>query len=282
MILMADQAAVTEDNGDSDDGGGPAPEDGEVSIDAIDDSELLEEHLREIANEYKPAIKYNSLQAAVDAWLQKYPSGTKSLEILNVNTGVVEAAYQASRQMGPRSIYKLFYLYDAYAQVDAGQDDPTQPYAGQTLATCLDVIVRYSNNPCAEAMYDDPARSARVAQLIAKLGLANTRADGLVTSAQDVVKLLQYYYRHPEWSENSWQKFRETALNQPYNYRKGLPSGFEVARVYDKAGWGGAVYNDAAMVELSDGRRYVVVVLTDGIGYAALRDLGVMLERTML
>lgn len=241
-------------------------------IDKINGEQIEEKAWAALASSYKASARYASLQEAVNMWLKAYRHGAVGLEIYDVNAQEVVASYDANRRMGPRSIYKLFYLYDAYAQIDAGKDDPNQYWAdGKTLEVCLDNMVRYSNNPCAEAMIDDPGRSARVAQLIAQLGLANTQSDGLNTSAHDVSKLLQYYYAHPEWSESSWQKFRETALNQPYTYRKGLPSGFATATVYSKAGWGGTAYNDAAMVELPSGQRYIVVVLTEDTGYEALR-----------
>lgn len=156
-----------------------------------------------------------------------------------------------------------------------------------SLGTCLDVMIRYSNNPCAEKMYNELERRARVGQLVQRLGLTGTAGDGLLTTAHDVSRLLQYFYAHPEWSEVTWQKFRESALNQPYMYRKGLPSGFSVASVYDKAGWGNGdggpyVYNDAAMVEFANGRRYIVVVMTTQTNYMVIRELGAMLERVML
>lgn len=232
-------------------------------------------------------IEPETLQEAVDVWLASYRHGDVGIEVLDVDNRAVVARYRENARMRPRSLYKLFYYYDAYAQVDAGADDLNQDYAdGKNLATCLDAMIRYSNNPCAEKMYNDPVRQGRVGQLIQHLGLSGTQADGLMTTAHDMAVLLQYYYAHPGWSESSWQKFRESALNQPYNYRKGLPSGFRQAAVYDKAGWGtdGAgvsVYNDAAMVEIG-GRRYIVVVMTTQTNYAAIGALGGLLESVML
>lgn len=51
------------------------------------------------------------------------------------------------------------------------------------------------------------------------------------------------------------------------HFKEGIPAGLPVGTtVYHKTGWvGGLVYHDAAVVELSAGRRYVLVVLTGGI-----------------
>lgn len=252
-----------------------------------------------ISSDYKRLAPRNinqliNLQPVVEQWARSYFYGQAAVEVFDVDYGTVVASYNSNVSMYPRSLYKLFYVYDAYAQIDAGQDDPNQIYMnGQTLDHCLDIIIRQSDNPCAEKMIDnDPPRLARVGQLISRLGLANTQADGLKTSAHDISLLLQHYYRHPEWSVNSWQKFRSSALGQSWTYRKGLPSGFTRATVYDKTGFGYGsggvnVYNDAAMVEFPNGaggvRRYIVVAMTiNPSSYTILTRLGEMLEREIL
>src|SRR5216117_3273033 len=64
------------------------------------------------------------------------------------------------------------------------------------------------------------------------------------------------------------------------HFTEGIPAGLPPGtRVYHKTGWiGQVVYHDAAVVEPTDGRRYVIVVLTGGIqtdedSYALVRDL---------
>ena len=67
------------------------------------------------------------------------------------------------------------------------------------------------------------------------------------------------------------------------HFKEGIPAGLPAdARVYHKTGWiGKVVYHDAAIVELSGGRRYVLVVLTGGIekdedAYKVVRDVSQM------
>lgn len=240
-------------------------------------------------------MAFINLQPVVDRWLATYRFTEAAVEIYDVDYGVVAASYRASATMSPRSIYKLFYVYDGYAQIDAGVDDAGAIYLGDmTLGYCLDIMVRQSNNACAEAMLEDDLRLQRVGQLITDLGLANTSPEGLSTSAHDVSLLLQYYYKHPEWSADSWWKFRSSALNQAFAFRKGLPAGFSKALVYNKTGYGSGysgdghyAYNDAAMVEfaLADGtvRRYIMVVMTsDPSSYTILTRLGEMLEEAII
>ena len=64
---------------------------------------------------------------------------------------------------------------------------------------------------------------------------------------------------------------------------EGIPGGLPShVKVYHKTGWiGKVVYHDAAIVELSGGRRYVLVVLTGGIekdedAYSLVSDISRM------
>ena len=91
-----------------------------------------------------------------------------------------------------------------------------------------------------------------------------------------------------------WDSF----LNQPvteYNWRQGLPSGFsEEVRVYNKVGWqwdedeetgvgSWFIYNDAAIVEFPEiNRRFIVVALTNGVGFRKIAELGSMIEEKVL
>jgi len=68
------------------------------------------------------------------------------------------------------------------------------------------------------------------------------------------------------------------------HFKEGIPAGLPArVRVYHKTGWiGKVVYHDAAIVELSGGRRYVLVVLTGGIekdedAYALVSDISQMI-----
>jgi len=77
-----------------------------------------------------------------------------------------------------------------------------------------------------------------------------------------------------------------SALNQPINLRKGLPSGIRLATVYNKTGFGpyesGYVYNDAAIVDFAGERRYIMVAMTSGAGVKSLANLGSALERAIV
>lgn len=246
--------------------------------------------------------EFINLQPIVDEWLGTYRHGNVAIAIYDLDHEQIAATYNADKKMLPASVYKLFYTYDAYQQIDAGNDDPDKIYwNSSTLGECLDLMIRESHNPCAETMLDDPPRAARVATLIQDQGMTNTIPTALMTSANDITKLMQLYYKHEGWSEASWEKFLDSALNQPPtssgDFRQGLPSGFKVAKVYNKVGWsavggGWDIYNDVALINFPESktaagqtiaaRNYSVVVLTRSTSHLAIADLGEMLEQAVL
>lgn len=236
--------------------------------------------------ERRNIAEYIDLQGVVETWARNI-AGQVAVEIYDMNYGQVAASYNAYATMRPKSLYKLFYTYGGYARLDAGLDDGNQIYAGNsTLENCLDLMIRNSDNVCAEKMLDDPVRAAGVGQLVTDLGLGQTAPDGLLTSAHDIVRLLQNYVAHPSWSNVSWSKFLSSALYQPAHLRAGLPAGLKSATVYNKVGFGpgtsGYIYNDAAIVDFAGGRRYIVVAMTQGGTSTNLRTLGAMLERAII
>ncbi len=242
------------------------------------------EEAARIAAEQAAIARLATLQEAIDYWLSHYRHGAVAVEIFDLKQNTTVVSYNANAIFSARSLYKLFYVYDAYAQIDAGLDDPNALYwQDRSLGYCLDIMISHSDNRCAEAMLEDPARLSRVAQLVRNLGLSNTATNGLSTSAHDIVTLMQHYYRHTDWSAASWQKFLQSALNQPYAYRKGLPSGFSAATVYNKTGFGGIEYHDAAIVEFPQvGAAYIIVVMTNNTSYTNIAQLGKLIEQVVL
>ncbi len=253
--------------------------------------EPIEEKVVEVATESalpkrRNLAEYVDLQETVERWAGS-TAGQVAVEVYDLDYHRVAASYRANTVMSPKSLYKLFYAYDGYARISSGAEDPDQPYLGQTtLGHCLDAMIRNSDNPCAEAMLDDTARAGRVGELVRNFGLSQTQANGLSTSALDVSLLLQRYYTHAGWSSAAWSSFLNSALRQPAYLRKGLPSGFQAATVYNKAGFGpnagGYMYNDAAIVEFSGGRHYIVVVMTAGAAQTSLAKLGAELEQAVM
>lgn len=249
--------------------------------------------------------EFIDLQPTVDSWLENL-SGNAGIMVYDLDNDKIAAEYQSGETFYAASVYKLLFAYDGYDQIDkklASADEKfvtTYDYRADsyTFGECLDLIIRESYNGCAEPMRSDKTRFARIENFTKKLGLEDTSAAGLYSSAADLVTMLKYFYKHPELSDDSWRKLRDSMLNQPAtkvekneieDWRQGLPAGFTTALVYDKVGWlygkkGWETYNDAAFVEFPEqNRHYAVAVLTKNVLSAdTVAQLGRELESIIL
>lgn len=246
------------------------------------------------------------LQPTVDAWL-KTTTANVGLMIYDLDNERITASYQANKVFNVASIYKLFFVYDGYLQIETGAIQPNARYATTsdyrastyTYGECLDLMIRESYNGCADKMRSNQKAFARVEDLIEQLDLKNTTNAGLSSTAADLTELLKLYYEHPDFSDETWEIIADSMLNQPatkidsettYNWRQGLPSGFsKQANVYDKVGWAWdaddniwTTYADAAIVEFpAQNRHYIIVVLTSnltGRNASTLSNLGSRIE----
>ncbi len=241
--------------------------------------------------------EFINLQPVVDQWLATAP-GNVGLMIYDLDNDQVAAASNAERIFNTASVYKLFFAYDGYREIDAGRDVGTAvlvqtPDKGElTVSTCLDLIIRESYNGCADPLRADPERFARAEALATELQLAHTSSAGLYSTAADLTALMKLYWQHPDLSAESWSAIQDSMLNQPattYNWRQGLPSGFNVAEVYNKVGWNytgsyWSIYNDVAFLVFPEqNRHYIMVVLTENFPtYAPIINLGTIVENAIL
>lgn len=248
--------------------------------------------------EEEPTIpEFIDLQPVVDEWLATAP-GNVGLMIYDLDNDQVAAASNAERVFNTASVYKLFFAYDGYREIDAGRDDGTAVLAitqdkGQlSVSACLDLIIRESYNGCADPLRADSERFARAEALTTELQLKHTSSAGLYSTATDLTELMKLYWQHPDLSADSWSAIQDSMLNQPattYNWRQGLPAGFTTAEVYNKVGWNyngsyWSIYNDVAFLVFPEqDRHYIMVVLTENFPtYTPIVNLGTMIENAVL
>lgn len=242
------------------------------------------------------------LQSLVDSWAEETIAGDRNrkigLMIYDLDNQQIAASYNADNTFSAASIYKLFFAYDGYLQIDQGLRKANELYVNTTdkgrltYGECLDLIVRESYSPCADPMRDDEATYQRIEDFTESLNLKNTSDGALYSTPADLVEFLRYLYIHKDLSESSWQSLADSMLNQPPttdDWRQGLPAGFNQAKVYNKVGWlyrqnYWAEYNDAAILEFSNtNRHYAIAVMTEGFpNTRALVTLGNRLEETIL
>lgn len=241
------------------------------------------------------------LQPVVDNWIETLPATTEiGLSIFDLGHERTAAEYDPDATFSNASLYKLFFTYDGYSQVDLGHaslsDEIETPESTYRLEDCLDRMIRISDNVCAETLYDDPGRQQRINDLIQNSALGRTTEAGLYSTPADMVKFLRIIWQHPNLSLDSWARLQDSMLDQPLTEsgddpRQGTPSGFTTARVYAKSGYASdqttgnwLVYNDALLIDFAtENRQYALVVMTENLpDVTLLRDLGAALETYIL
>ena len=153
-----------------------------------------------------------------------------------------------------------------------------------------------------EAYADEAFTGHPVSELGTKFGVGH--AVGGLTSARELTEVVKAAFKHEGMSEEDWQAYKATLLEQPEvnsedrcqgycKVRNGLPAGFtsEKVKVYNENymnsnGSYYEAYRDVALVEFAAAenkiRNFAVVVL--GYGFSEQTDfknLGEMLEKTI-
>lgn len=250
--------------------------------------------------------QFIDLQSVVNRW----SSGVKAkvgLIIYDLDNNRIAAELNPNQTFSTASIYKLFFAYVGYQDIDTGYIDPDQPFAitndyradTYTFSECLDLMIRESYNGCADPVRSNQRLYRRAENLIEELKLAHTTDGGLYSTPTDMTTFLKFLYENHDLSVESWSSFQDSMLNQPptkvsendtYDWRQGLPAGFSNSvTVYDKVGWAWSTsgnywttYNDAAIVEFPDlDRHYTIVLFTTDLHEdppISLQKLGAELE----
>ena len=208
-----------------------------------------------------------NFQPTVDAWLTTI-SGKAGVYIYDLDLEQVSADYQSTTVFRSESLYKLFVAYKGYQDLTAGLTSPTDPVSsGHNRAKCLDLSIRESHSPCAEALRHQIGIDHLNQVIKNEWGIPNTNIANLNSTAQDVTKVMQLLLTDPNFSAETHATIKDSLLNQPCtnnglcsgccNWRQGLPSGFSSdIKVYNKVGWlhsgTGNIwtyYHDTALVE---------------------------------
>ena len=255
------------------------------------------------------------LQLATDQWLTSQPASNNSaILIYDIDNDEIVARHNEDVIMRIESIYKMFVAYEGYYRVDHDMLDAdtvlpiANDYEGKpyTVGKCLDHMIRYSYSPCAEILANQFGWENLQASFNEQ-GFKNTNIHGITSNASDLLKLYQMYWKHNDLHKSSWDKIQESMINQTAatdnvvynrNWRKGLPSGFSSAKVYNKTGFlsvDGENYNfydDAAFVIFpevesnKDGkkvpeRHYIMIVLTKDTAPQEIVKYGRKLEEAV-
>jgi beta-lactamase class A len=258
----------------------------EKTVEVSDSPAERIENVEEIPEEQpqpKPFFIANQqVQSLIEDWTESLPAAALASVVVLDSDGEEIAMYNPDEVYFAASIYKLYVAYAGYQAIDAGETDPDENYVGDsTRVECLDLMIRESDSPCAEKMWLEIGKDTLTKQLMT-YGIENTNMTAITTTASDVAVLLVRIAQGAEISDSSRAKFLESMRTQVYRdtFNKGFS---EDITVYNKIGFNGLQeYHDAAIIELSDGRRAVLSVLTNGVGTANIVSLAEKVEKVIL
>ncbi len=217
------------------------------------------------------------MQPLVDSWVANHP-GTYAITITD-EQGNKLGVTNGDQQFFTASIYKLYVAYIGYQKIDDGTYSLSSPYLnGWTRGKCLDEMIRSSDSPCAEKLWNELGKDTVTAKMKA-YGLTNTSLSGLYTSSNDAAIILSRLQRGLDLKPASNTAMLASMKGQIY--RDGLPAGFTKSEIYDKVGFRGAVeYHDTAIVKVN-GKTVIVSVMTESAGSKNIAGLGAAIEKAL-
>ena len=254
-------------------------------------TEVKQDIGEQIVEEGSQKLTPINFQPIVDQWVAS-TGGRKGVVIYDPEVGEIVGYYNADQKFDTASLYKLFVVYEGYRQVQNGalKLDENAGRTGYTILKCLDLAIRESYSPCAETLWTMIGRDTLDKVVRNDFNIPGMTVSDLEATPTEIMQIMKLFYSHPDIKDQVLlDKIQDSFLNQPtteYNWRQGLPSGFsEKVDVYNKVGWdwnskSWDIYNDAAILNFRDeGRQFIVVVMTSGVRYQQIRDLGVQIEK---
>ena len=218
------------------------------------------------------------MQALLSYWAQSNP-GQWGVVMRDFN-GTISAGVNPARPFQSVSIYKLYVGYVVYAKADSGQLSlQSMTSVGQSVGTCLEVMIVRSDNPCGEALGNMVGWSANDGVLRAQ-GFSGTSLAGSdpKTTAQDAATYMVKLQNGLLLAAGS----RAAMLDKLGRniYRFGIPAGSPGIYVADKVGNLNGYNHDVAIVYHPKGA-YVLSVLSEGSSPAKIRELATQVRTVM-
>lgn len=212
--------------------------------------------------EPKPALV--NLQPTLDNWIAAHP-GDYGIVVYDPENKKIIAEHQPHEQYFTASIYKLYVVYLALQDLEAGVNQPGEDFqGGRTRLECIKEAIHTSDSPCAEKLaleigYDN------INSRLSEYGLTDTSFPGFVTSAADAALVLQRFQADKDLTSEH-KKLLMTALETQV-YAQGLPKLAPKGAYAVKTGFqGNEIWHDTGLLTLPNGREYVVAYLSNNAG----------------
>lgn len=231
-----------------------------------------------------PATPIVQLQPVLDQWAKQHPRQQWGVVIKSLEGPSFDARLQPDREFESASIYKLFLTLPLFNQVSVERQTQITVKAGgqqKSIADCVDLMLRVSDNPCGEAL-GYYLNWKKADETLKRGGFKRTdfisRKNSLRTSAGDTANFLAAL-DGDMFNLPAEKTIMYSLLNQ--KYRSGIPAGCPGCTVANKTGDIDNVVHDAAIVTYSKGK-YVLVVMSQGGSFKQIAQLTGELHQKIL
>lgn len=223
------------------------------------------------------------LQAVLDEWAVRHENQDWSIVVQGLNGDNRRATTRAASWYQPASVYKLMMTYSLFSRYNLSDLDKVYVRVGRdsvSLKTCADVMLRYSDNNCGEAI-GKHLGWWRVESDLQKAGFKNTfvnRKDSMFSTAADASSFMARLFEGKLMGDNERNWIIKVLGEQ--RQRGGIPTGCRGCAVANKPGDLGNVRHDVAVVQ-SGGRTYVLAIFTSGAPYAKIAEITAKINAQM-
>lgn len=215
--------------------------------------------------------KTNQLQIDIDQWVANHPKSKWGVSVRSMDNTSVSAESNGQQKFSLASLYKLFLLQPLAANVPA-ETWMTTRISTRSYADCVNVMLRLSDNPCAEAI-GAKIGWAKAEKNLRTSGYLQTtfRDKGFASgTAADTSQMLQNLYSGQEFNDSA-RKFILDAMSTAKK-KEAIRLACLDCTVYNKTGDLGTVHNDAAIIQ-KNGKTYTIVILSEGSTWQEVTEL---------
>ncbi len=199
-------------------------------------------------------------------------NGRLAVVLLDLPTGEPLFEINPDEVFVAASTAKIFTAASIAGAVDSGATSWSSPLLGQTVGSCLEAMIVWSDNDCPNGWYARVGLKG-VEQTARQYGAQNTTLEpyNLRTTAADLAQVLVTIDNATYIEEET--RDRLLSLMERQNYRDGIPAAIEPeGTVADKVGFLDGYLHDAGIIRTDKGD-YVLVVLTEGLSWQAIADV---------
>ncbi len=223
------------------------------------------------------------LQPIIDTWVKDHPGQKWGIVAKSMTGASFDARSNPDRQFESASIYKLFLTLPLFLQIPVEQQGNinVSVNGGQkSIATCVDLMLRLSNNECGAAI-GTYLNWAKADEALKRGGFTHTsfnQRDSLKTSAGDTASFLESL-NDDMFNRNAKEVIMRSLREQ--RFRDGIPAGCPGCVTANKTGQIDNVMHDAAIVQYKGGS-YILVIFSENGNFKQIAQLTGQIQQKIL